>query len=168
MCCRCTTLRRDGEGGSETDAVVVLPLPVLTGRGLGRGAGSTSTASGESPHPPRKSAATSPRTRGEVENYASATVRLAPSTRTTLTRLPAGASGPATCQMVSSIRTVPVPSMIGFSSVNTRPTSAAARLLRNGLLALVELLLLARRSHTGTAIAANTANIRSCVCQIGC
>ena len=30
--------------------------------------------------------------------------------------------------------------MIGFSSVNTRPTSASARLLRNGLLLLTALL----------------------------
>src|SRR5262249_18209119 len=42
--------------------------------------------------------------------YAAATVRLAPSACTTFTRLPAGASGPATRQIVSSIRTVPVPS----------------------------------------------------------
>src|SRR6202000_3445007 len=99
--------------------------------------------------------------------YAAATVRLAPSACTILTRLPAGVSGPATRQTVSSIRTVPAPSMIGFSSVNTRPTNASARLLRNGLLTLAVLLLVARRRHTGTAIAANTANIRSCVCQDG-
>src|SRR6202012_1727902 len=43
----------------------------------------------------------------------------------------------------------------------------SARLLRNGLLALAALLLLASRRHIGTAIAANTANIRSCVCQDG-
>src|SRR5712672_2179265 len=100
-------------------------------------------------------------------DQAAATVRLAPSTRTIFTRLPAGASGPATRQTVSSIRTVPAPSMIGFSRVNTRPTSAAARLLRNGL-ALAEALPRASRSHTGTAQAANTANIRSCACQDGC
>src|SRR6201995_2606704 len=70
--------------------------------------------------------------------------------------------------MVSSIRTVPEPSMIGFSKVKTRPTSASARRLRKGLLALTELLLFASRRHTGTATAANTANIRSCVCQDGC
>ena len=72
--------------------------------------------------------------RGVSFNGHAATVRLAPSACTILTRLPAGASGPATRQIVSSIRTVPVPSMIGFSSVNTRPTSASVRLLRNGLL----------------------------------
>ena len=42
-----------------------------------------------------------------VAAQAAATVRLAPSAWTTLTRLPAGVSGPATRQMVSSIRTVP-------------------------------------------------------------
>src|SRR6266550_7044506 len=98
---------------------------------------------------------------------AAATVRLAPSARTTLTRLPAGASGPATRQIVSSIRTVPDPSMIGFSSVNTRPTNASARLLRNGLLLLAALLLRATRRHSGTAAAAKTANIRICDCQDG-
>ena len=67
--------------------------------------------------------------RAECCSYAAATVRLAPSACTTLTRLPAGASGPATRQIVSSIRTVPVPSTIGFSSVNTRPTSASVALV---------------------------------------
>src|SRR3954451_20531759 len=51
-------------------------------------------------------------------DQATATVRLAPSARTILTWLPAGASGPATRQTVSSIRTVPEPPTIGFSSVN--------------------------------------------------
>ena len=55
--------------------------------------------------------------------------------------------------------------MIGFSSVNTRPTSASARLLRNGLLA--DGAARARRRHNGTAAAANTANINNCVCQAG-
>ena len=73
----------------------------------------------------------------EPHAQAAATVRLAPSACTILTRLPAGASGPATRQIVSSIRTVPVPSTIGFSSVNTRPISASVRLLRNGLLTLL-------------------------------
>src|SRR6266566_657455 len=86
----------------------------------------------------------------------------------TRTRLPAGASGPAMRQMVSSIFTVPDPSMIGFSSVNTRPTSAAARLLRKRLLSLDAPRPRASRSHSGTAAAANTANIRSCACQDGC
>ena len=95
-------------------------------------------------------------------DQAAATVRLAPSACTILTRLPAGASGPATRQIVSSIRTVPEPSMIGFSSVNTRPTSASVRLLRNGLLWLTQLLLRATRRHSGTAATAKTANIRSC------
>src|SRR5580698_10099194 len=104
--------------------------------------------------------------RGE-ENQTAATVRLAPSACTILTRLPAGASGPATRQIVSSIRTVPAPSTIGFSSVNTRPTSACARLLRNGLLLLTALLLRATRRHSGTAAAANTANIRICSCHDG-
>ena len=49
--------------------------------------------------------------RGAMEqtmtDHADATVRLAPSTFTTLTRLPAGVSGPATRQTVSPIRTVP-------------------------------------------------------------
>src|SRR5947207_2657281 len=80
---------------------------------------------------------------------------------------PAGASGPATRQIVSSIRTVPDPSMIGFSSVNTRPTSASVRLLRNGLLLLAEAGLSAKRRQSGTAATANTANINSCVCQDG-
>ena len=57
--------------------------------------------------------------------------------------------------------------MIGFSSVNTRPTSASARLLRNGLLWLAALLLRATRRHSGTAAAAKTANIRICICQDG-
>src|SRR6185312_3572774 len=86
----------------------------------------------------------------------------------TLTRLPAGASGPATRQMVSSMRTVPDPSMIGFSSVNSRPTSAAVRLLRKGLLWLERLWLDASRRQTGTAASANSANIRSCACHCGC
>src|ERR1700686_5186030 len=103
----------------------------------------------------------------ERRNYAAATVRLAPSAGTILTRLPAGVSGPATRQIVSSILTVPEPSMIGFSSVNTRPTSASARLLRNGLLRLTILLLRAMRRHRGTAQAAKIANIRICVCQDG-
>src|SRR5579872_7530983 len=89
--------------------------------------------------------------RNDGNDQAAATVSRAPSACTILTRLPAGASGPATRQTVSSIRTVPLPSMIGFSSVKTRPTSASARLLRNGLLALAVLLLVARRRHTGTA-----------------
>jgi hypothetical protein len=84
-----------------------------------------------------------------------------------LTRLPAGASGPATRHIVSSIRTVPAPSMIGFSSVNTRPTSASARLLRNGLLLLTALLPSATRRHSGTAAAAKMANIRICICHDG-
>src|ERR1700704_2543821 len=100
-------------------------------------------------------------------DQAAATVRLAPSTCTIFTRLPAGASGPATRQTVSSIRTVPDPSMIGFSSVNTRPTSASARLLRNGLLLLTALPLRATRRHSGTAEAAKIANIRICDCQDG-
>src|SRR6202051_1740800 len=85
---------------------------------------------------------------GERQNYAAATVKLAPSACPLFPRLPAGVSGPATRQIVSSIRTVPEPSMIGFSSVNTRPISASARLLRNGLLApaLPES---ARRRHSG-------------------
>src|SRR6202035_1359993 len=99
--------------------------------------------------------------------YAAATVRLAPSACTIRTRLPAGASGPATRQIVSSIRTVPAPSMIGFSSVNTRPTNASARLLRNGLLSRTVKLLRARRRHSGTAAAAKTANIRIWTCQDG-
>src|SRR6187402_255710 len=70
-------------------------------------------------------------------------------------------------QIVSSIRTVPEPSMIGLSSVNTRPTSASVRLLRNGLLSLSLLLLRATRRHSGTAATANTANIKSCDCQDG-
>src|SRR3982075_3844682 len=98
---------------------------------------------------------------------AAATVRLAPSSCTILPRLPAGASGPATRQIVSSIRTVPEPSIIGFSSVNTRPTSASARLLRNGLLLLTAVLLRATRRHSGTAAAAKIANIRICHCQDG-
>jgi hypothetical protein len=57
-------------------------------------------------------------------------VRLAPSARITLTRLPAAASGPLTRQIVSSIRTVPTPSAIGLSSVKTRPISASVRRLR--------------------------------------
>src|SRR3954468_6329696 len=85
----------------------------------------------------------------------------------TLTRLPAGASGPATRQIVSSIRTVPDPSTIGFSRVNTRPTRASVRLLRNGLLLLAEAGLSAKRRHSGTAATAKTANIKSCVCQDG-
>src|SRR5947208_9303772 len=100
-------------------------------------------------------------------NHAAATVRLAPSAWTILTRLPAGASGPATRQMVSSIRTVPEPSTIGFSSVNTRPIIASVRLLRNGLLTLWLEGLLAKYRHAGTAAAVNTANIRSCACQGG-
>src|SRR5947208_14305386 len=100
-------------------------------------------------------------------NHAAATVRLAPSAWTILTRLPAGASGPATRQMVSSIRTVPETSMIGCSIVNTRPISASVRLLRNGLLALWLEALLAKYHHAGTAAAANTANINSCACQDG-
>src|SRR5258708_7563124 len=104
--------------------------------------------------------------RGE-ENQAAATVRLAPSACTILTRLPAGASGPATRQIVSSIRTVPAPSTIGFSSVNTRPTSASARLLRNGLLPPEAAWLRAKRRHTGTAAAAKTANIKIWTCQDG-
>src|SRR5450631_4277862 len=95
-----------------------------------------------------------------IDLQADATVRLAPSARTIRTRLPAGVSGPATRQIVSSILTVPDPSMIGFSSVNTRPTSASARLLRNGLLLLTALPLRATRRHSGTAATANTANIR--------
>src|ERR1700761_844975 len=70
--------------------------------------------------------------------------------------------------MVSSTRTVPEPSMIGFSSVNTRPTKAAARRLRKGLLLLTSLLLRDSRRHSGTAATANTANINSCACQDGC
>ena len=35
-------------------------------------------------------------------------------------------------QIVSSIFTVPLPATIGFSSVNSRPTKASARRLRNG------------------------------------
>src|ERR1700738_1460864 len=106
-------------------------------------------------------------------DQAAATVRLAPSACTIFTRLPAGgaaagaAAGPAPRQTVSSIRPVPDPSMIGFSSVNTRPISASVRLLRNGLLLLTALLLCATRRHSGTAAAANTANIRSCDCQDG-
>src|SRR6266542_2619555 len=38
------------------------------------------------------------------------------------TRLPAGQSGPVTRQTVSSMRMVPMPSTIGLSRVNTRPT----------------------------------------------
>src|SRR4051812_38652416 len=63
------------------------------------------------------------------------------------------------------MRTVPAPSMIGFSSVKTRPIIASARLLRNGLLLLTPELLRATRRHTGTAAAANTANINSCNCH---
>src|SRR5262245_45452305 len=106
-------------------------------------------------------------TRGEGTSYAIATVRLAPSALTTRTRLPAGASGPATRQMVSSIRTVPFPSTIGFSSVNSRPTSASVRRLRNGLLWLAAPDLSAKRRHSGTAAIANTENMMSCVCQDG-
>src|SRR6266851_7129523 len=102
-----------------------------------------------------------------IDLQADATVRLAPSACTILTRLPAGVSGPATRQIVSSILIVHDPSMIGFSSLNTRPTSASARLLRNGLLVLAAVLLRATRRHSGTAAAANTANIRSCNCQGG-
>src|SRR6185437_15879504 len=91
----------------------------------------------------------------------------APSACTIFTRLPAGVSGPATRQTVSSIRTVPWPSMIGFSSVNTRPISASARLLRNGWLLLAELFERARRRHSGTAATANTANIRSWISHDG-
>src|SRR6266704_3652478 len=54
-----------------------------------------------------------------------------------------------------------------ISSVNTRPTSASARLLRNGLLLLTALLLSATRRHSGTAAMAKTANIRICNCQDG-
>src|SRR6202044_4005486 len=99
--------------------------------------------------------------------HTAATVRLAPSACTILTLLPAGASGPATRQIVSSIRTVPALSMIGFSSVKTRPTSASARLLRNGLLPPPAGWLRANRRHTGTAAAAKTANIRIWTCQDG-
>src|SRR5579863_8577136 len=104
--------------------------------------------------------------RGETHQSA-ATVSFAPSACTIRTRLPAGASGPATRQIVSSIRTVPAPSTIGFSSVNTRPTSASARLLRNGLFTLPAAWLRADRRHTGTAAAAKTANIRIWTCQDG-
>src|SRR5829696_6712729 len=109
----------------------------------------------------------SPQERGEGVYQATATVRLAPSACTTLTRLPAGASGPATRQIVSSTRTVPVPPTIGFSRVNSRPTIAAVRRLRNGLLVLWLDALLAKCRHAGTAATANTANIRSWVCQDG-
>src|SRR5579872_1971545 len=105
--------------------------------------------------------------RNDGGDQAAATVNLAPSACTILTRLPAGASGPATRQTVSSIRTVPVPSTIGFSSVNTRPTSASARLLRKGLSAPSVALLRARRRQTGTASAAKMANIRIWTCQDG-
>src|SRR5829696_555458 len=109
----------------------------------------------------------SPQERGEGVYQATATVRLAPSACTTLTRLPAGASGPATRQTVSSIRTVPEPSTIGFSRVNSRPIIASVRLLRNGLLTLRLPALRAKCRHAGTAATANTANISSCVCQDG-
>src|SRR6202166_5011663 len=102
-----------------------------------------------------------------ASDQAAATVRLAPSGCTIRTRLPAGASGPATRQIVSSIRTVPAPSMIGFSSVNTRPTSASARLLRNGLLLLTAVLARATRRHSGTAQAAKIAHTGICDCQDG-
>src|SRR5260370_23640589 len=69
--------------------------------------------------------------------------------------------------MVSSIRTVPAPSTIGFSSVNTRPIKASVRLLRNGLLSLTDVALCAKYRQAGTLAAANSANIRSCVCQDG-
>src|SRR3954463_3372770 len=109
----------------------------------------------------------SPERNATLEFYAAATVRLAPSACTILTRLPGGTSGREPRQTVSSIRTVPDPSMIGFSSVNTRPTSASARLLRNGLLWLTVLLARAMRRHSGTAAAANIANIRIWICQDG-
>src|SRR5581483_6693549 len=127
-----------------------------------------SAATKQSRLAPRKDSGLLRFARNDEVGYAAATVWLAPSACTILTRLPAGVSGPATRQMVSSIRTVPLPSMIGFSSVKTRPTSASARLLRKGLLALAVLLLFARRRQTGTAMAANTANINSCVCHDGC
>src|SRR5712672_4076504 len=100
-------------------------------------------------------------------DQAAATVRLAPSTCTIFTRLPAGASGPATRQTVSSIRTVPAPSTIGFSSVNTRPIIASVRLFRNGLLWLTDVALFAKYRQAGTLAAANSANIRSWACQAG-
>jgi len=54
-----------------------------------------------------------------------------PSTRATLTRLPAAQSGPLTRHTVSSIRTVPRPLVIAVSTVNTRPMNASVRRLRN-------------------------------------
>src|ERR1700742_5210005 len=69
--------------------------------------------------------------------------------------------------MGSSVRSLPGPAVIGFSSVNTRPIIASERLLRNGLLLLTPELLRATRRHTGTAAAANTANIKNCNCHDG-
>ena len=81
-----------------------------------------------------------------------------------MTRLPAGASGPATRQMVSSMRTVPEPSMIGFSSVNSRPTKASPRRLRNGWSPGLSMPR-AKRRHSGIEASANTANATSWYCQ---
>src|SRR5439155_16155080 len=50
------------------------------------------------------------------------TSKFAPSARATLTRLPAGQSGPDTRHTVSSMRMVPTPPTIGLSRVNSRPT----------------------------------------------
>jgi hypothetical protein len=54
--------------------------------------------------------------------YDASTARFAPSALAILTRLPAGQSRPVTRQTVSSIRIVPTPLTIGWSSVNSRPT----------------------------------------------
>src|SRR5205085_4601737 len=94
---------------------------------------------------------------------AGSTRSVPPSTPATLMRLPAGQSGPLTRHTVSPIATVPLPETIGFSSVNTRPTNASARRLRNGwsLGALCD----PSRRHSGIAASENAAKATSCSCH---
>ena len=56
-----------------------------------------------------------------------------PSAPVTITRAPAGASGPRTCQTVSSMLTRPRPSTIGSARTKVRPVSRPARRLRCGI-----------------------------------
>ncbi len=68
-------------------------------------------------------------------DQAASTTSVAASARTTFTRLPAAMSGPARRQIESSIRTVPLPATIGFSSVNSRPTKASRAAIEERLIA---------------------------------
>src|SRR5262245_47040920 len=65
-------------------------------------------------------------------DYAGSTTSTVPLVPVTLTRAPAGASGPSTGQSVSPTRTLPRPYSIACSTTTARPTYCWPRTLRSG------------------------------------